>query len=202
VDFAITQYNNNSKSIKELGSLYDLIIGKYPLLQEQAEEILRAQFVLIVGAFDCYIHDCVQAGILEIYQGRRVASNVIKKYPVYFSTVQQIDSSSDPMLKLAHLKKAIYLKNTKESYQSPQNIENALGLINIVKIWKNLSTKIGMTADDIKNKLSLIINRRNKIAHESDRNDTIGGKYPINKGLVNDTINFIDKLSESIFQLL
>ena len=73
---AITQYRYNSNSINELGKLFDLIIKEYPLLQEQAEDILRAQFVMIVSALDCYIHDVVKIGMLEIYLGRRISSKI------------------------------------------------------------------------------------------------------------------------------
>lgn len=59
---ACSQYQNNSKSIKELGQLFNLIVENFPLLQTQAEEILRARFVMIVSALDTYIHDVVRTG--------------------------------------------------------------------------------------------------------------------------------------------
>lgn len=199
---SITSFRDNSNSIKRLGYLYDLIITNFPLLKEQAEEILRAQVMLIVSSLDCYIHDCVKVGILEIFQGSRTASNTTNSYPIEFLSLQQINSSTDIPTKLLFLEEAIKNKNSKDTYQSPKGIEYALSLINIDKIWTKISSNMGMPAADVKDKLSLIIDRRNKIAHEADRDNLTGGKILIDKVLVDDVISFIDKLVENIFLLV
>ncbi len=199
---AITQYDNNSASIKELGALFDLINDNYPLLQAQAEDILRAQFVMIVSALDCYIHDIVKIGMLEIYLGQRTFSKNTEKYPINLTTLQKIENAPDEQTKLAFLEKHIQSKNSEDSFQSPKGIEYALGLISIDKIWTKLSSEMNKQPDDIKNQLALVVDRRNKIAHESDRDNLSGGKIFIDKMLVNNTISFIDNLCESINKLL
>jgi len=199
---AITQYQNNSIAIKELGKLFDLVKDNYSLLKTQAEDILRAQFVMIVSALDCYIHDVVQIGMLEIYLGKRPSSKNTEKFPVNLTVLQQIENAPDEQTKLAFLAKHIQSKNSEDSFQSPRGIEYALGLINIDKIWTKLSPEMNKQADDIKSQLALIVDRRNKIAHESDRDILSGGKIAIDKTLVNNTINFIDSLCESIYRLL
>ena len=199
---AITQFNENSVSIKELGKLFDLIHDNYPLLKIQADDILRAQFVMIVSALDCYIHDVVKIGILEIYLGQRSSSRKIEKYPINLPILHQIENAPDEQTKLAFLEKHIQSKSSKDSFQSPQNIEDALGLINLDKIWTKLSPKMNKQPADIRDQLALIVDRRNKIAHESDRDILSGGKIAIDKRLVNNTINFIDSLCESIYRLL
>jgi hypothetical protein len=195
---AIIQYQNNSKSIKELGQLFDLIISKFPLLQTQAEDILRAQFVMIVSALDCYIHDVVRIGMLEIYSGGRNPSKNTEKYSINLTTLQQIEKAPDEQTKLAFLEKHIQTKNTEESFQSPKSIEYALGLINIDKIWTKLSSKMNLPPDDIKKQLALVVDRRNKIAHESDRDNLTGSKIIIDKTLIDNTISFIDNLCQAI----
>jgi hypothetical protein len=199
---AFIQYQDNSKSIKELGLLYDLILTNFPLLNTQAEEILRAQFVLIVSALDTYIHDVVRVGMLKIYQDSRNSCSKTDDFPIEFSILRQIEQTMDKEDKLALLEKSIQNKNSKESYQSPKSIEYALGLVNIDKVWTRISTTINRPAEDIRNQLALIINRRNKIAHESDREFTTGEKCSIDKSLVDNTINFIDSLCSSIHGLL
>ena len=199
---AITQYRYNSNSINELGKLFDLIIKEYPLLQEQAEDILRAQFVMIVSALDCYIHDVVKIGMLEIYLGQRISSKTTEKYPINLTILQQIENAPDEQTKLAFLEKHIQSKNSEDSFQSPKGIEYALNLINIDKIWTRLSPEMGKQPDDIRKQLALVVDRRNKIAHESDRDNLSGGKTAIDKILVNNTISFIDNLCESINKLL
>jgi len=199
---AITQYRYNSNSINELGKLFDLIIKEYPLLKKQAEDILRAQFVMIVSALDCYIHDVVKIGILEIYLGQRISSKNTEKYPINLTILQQIENAPNEQTKLAFLENHIQSKNSEDSFQSPQGIEYALKLINIDKIWTRLSPEMSKQPDDIKKQLALVVDRRNKIAHESDRDNLSGGKTAIDKILVNNTISFIDNLCESINKLL
>jgi len=199
---AITQYNNNSKSIKELGQLFDLINDNYPLLKTQAEDILRAQFVMIVSALDCFIHDVVRIGMLEIYLGQRNSSKNTEKFPINLTILQQIEKVADETTKLAFLEKHIDSKNSENSFQSPRNIEYALGLINLDKIWTKLSLEMNRQPEDIRSQLALVVDRRNKIAHESDRDNLLGGKIFIDKMLVNNTISFIDNLCDSISKLL
>ena len=199
---AIRQYNDNSESIRELGQLFDLLNDNYPLLKTQAEDILRAQFVMIVSALDCYIHDVVKIGMIEIYLGQRISSKTTEKYPINLTILQQIDKAPDEQTKLAFLEKHIQSKNSEDSFQSPKGIEYALNLINIDKIWTRLSPEMCKQPDDIRKQLALVVDRRNKIAHESDRDNLSGGKTVIDKILVNNTINFIDNLCESINKLL
>lgn len=199
---AYSQYQNNSKSIKELGQLFNLIVENFPLLQTQAEEILRAQFVMIVSALDTYIHDVVRTGMLEIYQSNRTGSKQTDMFSIDFDTLKQIESTTDIQTKLALLEQSIQNKNAKESYQSPKSIEYALNLINIDKLWVSISTDMQKKAEDIRKQLALINDRRNKIAHESDRDYLSSGKNPIDKPLVDGTIEFLDKFCESIAKLL
>jgi len=58
------------------------------------------------------------------------------------------------------------------------------------------------SANDIKNQLALIVDRRNKITHESDRDILMGGKIKIDKALVDSTIDFIDAFCDAIQNLL
>lgn len=83
-----------------------------------------------------------------------------------------------------------------------ESIEYALSLINIGKLWVSISSNMQKNAEDIKKQLALIIDRRNKIAHESDRDYLSVGKNPIDKPLVDGTIEFLDKFCESIAKLL
>jgi hypothetical protein len=60
------------------------------------------------------------------------------------------------------------------------------------------------SARDIKQQLSLIVDRRNKIAHEADIDPTLnlGDRWYIDEAMVNDAVNFIEQVVESIHQIL
>ncbi len=57
---------------------------------------------------------------------------------------------------------------------------------------------------DIKQQLSSIVVRRNKIAHEADIDPTfnLGNRWPIDEVLVNEAVDFIEQVVESIHQVL
>ena len=199
---AIQQLRLNIKSVKDLDAIYSLISENFPLLEGQADEILRAEIVLVVSALDCFIHDIVRQGMLETYQNERTASPLFKQFKIPFKALQLIESVDTEGNKLEFLEAAIQEANAKDSYQSPVSIEYALQLINIKSIWKNCAEAMDMSAKDIKDELALIINRRNKIAHEADYNNLTGCKSPINREQTNKIIKFIEDFCESIYRVV
>ncbi len=91
-----------------------------------------------------------------------------------------------------------------KSFQQPDKIADAIRLISDKKLWDEVSTKIGKPPKDVKQQLSSIVDRRNKIAHEADIDPTfnIGNRWNIDEFLVNDAVDFIEQVVESIHQML
>ena len=59
-----------------------------------------------------------------------------------------------------------------QSFQQPDKVADAIRLISDKKLWDELSIQRGEPARDIKQQLSSIVDRRNKIAHEADIDPT------------------------------
>lgn len=199
---AITQFRNNIVSVKELDKIYSLVSEKFPLLKVEISEILRAEIVLTVSAMDCFIHDLVRLGMLDTFKGNRVASKSFPKFNVSMKSLLRVIDANTPSEQQAYLESEIRRINSADSYQSPKSIEYALQLINIKSIWVLISPKMQKPAEDIKNELSLIINRRNKIAHEADYDSVNMSKFPIDQQTTNDIISFIEQFCESINQII
>jgi hypothetical protein len=91
-----------------------------------------------------------------------------------------------------------------QSFQQPDKIADAIRLISDKKLWDEVATKLGRSARDVKQQLSAIVDRRNKIAHEADIDPTygIGSRWYIDEILVNDAVNFVEQVVESIHQVL
>ncbi|MBO3459889.1 HEPN domain-containing protein [Aetokthonos hydrillicola Thurmond2011] len=91
-----------------------------------------------------------------------------------------------------------------KSFQQPDKIADAIRLISGKKLWEEVSVKIGKPAKDIKQQLSAIVDRRNKIAHEADIDPTfnIGNRWNIDELLVSDAVDFIEQLVETVHQIL
>src|SRR5712692_3792178 len=45
-------------------------------------DLLRAEFVLIVSAFDHFVHELTLAGMLETWDGRRAATSAYQRFPI------------------------------------------------------------------------------------------------------------------------
>jgi hypothetical protein len=195
---AIEKFRLNIKSVKDLDTIYTLLANN---CSEQASDILRAEIVLAVSALDCFIHDLVKQGMVETYQGIRTPSNNFPNYPIPLKFLKLIESAANADEKLGYLDNAIKGINSKDSYQAPKNIDYALQFINIKNIWQKIFDLMSSKADDIKDRLSEIIDRRNKIAHEADYNALTGSKTLIEQQNINDIIQFIEKLCESIYQI-
>ncbi len=88
--------------------------------------------------------------------------------------------------------------NAKSSFQAPRNVEYALSLIEVNKVWSALSPIMGFTAEDISAKLAIIVNRRNKIVHESDIDQPTGMLTQIDDEMVTNCYIFIDQLVNAI----
>jgi hypothetical protein len=96
-----------------------------------------------------------------------------------------------------------------QSFQQADKIADAIRYISGKKFWEEVANKMSnptknITAQDIKQQLNSIVDRRNKIAHEADIDPTfnIGSRWNIDELLVGDAVDFIEILVESIHLVL
>jgi hypothetical protein len=165
-------------------------------------DMLRASLVLAVSALDYYIHEVVRIGMLEIHRGQRLEPPAFSGFQISLGNAraginagQNIDSWLEDEIRQRHSYK---------SFQQPNAIADAVRLICDKKLWEEVSINMGSPAKDIKQQLSLIVDRRNKIAHEADIDPTlsIGNRWPIDELLVNEAVDFLEQVVESIHKIL
>lgn len=188
--------NNYEKNILSINN--SILIYQY--LQAQAKNmdatiLLRSQYVLIISAFDTYIHSLVINKVVENYFSEQEEFDIQIDIPLSLAFEMKGATITLQKEKLYNFLKK---KLSKDSFQSPKSIEYALSIIGVGKIWSKLSDKTGIKAEDIKNTLSIIVNRRNKIAHESDWNSVTGAYEDIGVEDVLYCRDFITKLVNSI----
>lgn len=193
----ITTFSTNLESVKSLHNLHKHLCKLLPAVD--LSEILRAEHVLIVSAFDCFVHDVVRCGMLEIFNNNKSPNTKYNDFCIPLSVVDQILKSTSDIEKMDILNLSIKKILAKDSYQSPSSIENALQLLAVKKIWSSVKDDMAMEPNDIVIKLGLIINRRNKIAHEADVSNHIDtNKNQIEREDVEDTFDFLERLAKSI----
>jgi hypothetical protein len=90
-------------------------------------------------------------------------------------------------------------KLSRVTYQYPDDIADGVRLISPCKLWNDVTIKLGATGatltshkESLKKRLSLVVDRRNKIVHEGDLQPTIPRTpWPISRGDVSDVAAFI-----------
>lgn len=93
-----------------------------------------------------------------------------------------------------------------QSFQRPDKIADALRLITTIKLWDELAKEMKTEARTIKGRLELIVERRDKIAHEADtmpHSERLPDKrWTINKEMTLELVEFIEKVVEAIYRIL
>jgi hypothetical protein len=88
------------------------------------------------------------------------------------------------------------------TYQYPDDIADGVRLISPCKLWNEVALEMGAPAanvaaatESLKKRLSLIVERRNKIVHEGDLQPIIPRTpWPISRVDVSDVATFIDEI--------
>jgi len=165
-------------------------------------DMLRAALVLAVSALDYYIHEVVRSGMLEIHRGLRPEPPGFSRFQISLGSARAGINAGQNMD--SWLEDEIRQRHSYKSFQQPDAIADAIRLICDKKLWEEVSTNMSRPAKDIKQQLNLILDRRNKIAHEADIDPTlsIGNRWPIDELLVNEAVDFIEQVVESIDNIL
>ena len=195
---AINQFRINIDYVRHLGTIYKALRSQTTVALDLSD-ILRAQLVMAVSVLDYYIHEIVRLGMLEIYHGHRIQTEAFSRFQIVLSGALQCISNptSDDWLE-----DQIRNRHSFQSFQQPDKIADAIRLISDVELWKEVAKHLGKTSDDVKQQLTLIVNRRNQIAHEADIDPSFGTRWPIDEILVNESVGFIEQLAETIYKVL
>lgn len=190
---AIDQFVANLGRIRNLGALVDALESQTTSVLDLSD-ILRAELVLSVSALDHYVHEIVRIGMLEAYRGTRQKTQQFLNFKISLESALSSVSGGE-----AWIDNEIRARNGYRSFQTPQNIASAVRLVSEINLWNQVAQVMGMPAKDIRETLSVIVDRRNKIAHEADMDPSpYEERYPIEKSEVNDSIDFIEQVAHAI----
>ena len=213
-------YNNfieRIANIRELGNIYDQNITQYPLLTEILSDILRFQLVYVVSAFDRFMHDITRVNFIQSIQNKEVLTKKAENFNVPLSVILEIYQKTQFPLSfennmVLYLNNEIYKQHSFLVFQHPDKIKEALSLIweenyKWQKIAENMTiTLSGNTNNDkekyLKQKVTLIVERRNQIVHEADIDLVTNQKRHIDKRDITDYILTIEDLGNSIYKCL
>jgi hypothetical protein len=190
----LNQFHDNIARVRALGGVY-AAIRRITTAALDPSDLLRAQIVMAVSALDHYIHELTLAGMIEIYNGNRPPTPAYLKFQVPLETaVPGIRSTT-----ASWFEAVIRVKHGYLPFQQPDKVADAVRLFSPCELWITVAAVMGTTADDIKSRLRLIVDRRNKIAHEADLDPSYpGSHWPLTESDVASVIDFIQNLCEAI----
>ena len=167
-------------------------------------DVLRASLVMSISALDHFIHEIVRTGMLDSYRqnelGLRRFSGFKCQLKAFFmdlpvAPIGGVAGESDQTHQHGHL-----------SFQMPDRIAEAR-----FRVWRcgmKYPRELGMTQREVKDRMALIVQRRNKIAHEADTIPDYARQI-IHSDCVrqltrewSDAISFIEKVAGSIYSLV
>ena len=174
--------------------------------------------VYAVSGFDRLLHELIRKGVIEILLNQRIKTAKFLAHPFKAETLLKAIEFSNPSYIPTCPQETTEFVVNKEmseklsflSFQAPDKVKDGLSLI-----W-NESHKMARLADDIgiagttqndrqknlEQKLTLIVDRRNQIAHEGDIEPSTNSKRDITKPQAENAINFITALGVSIHKFV
>jgi hypothetical protein len=194
---ALDQFQINLARARTLSGIAESI-GALTTPAIDVTDIHRASLVLAVSALDYFVHEFVRLGMLEVHGGRRppTDANLSFKVPIVAVRTGFADVTQDDWLD-----QAVREAHSWQSFQHPDKIAEAIRLVSSVKLWPEVAKAIGTDTTAVKARLIVIIDRRNKIAHEADMDPTNpGSQWPVNAALLKDAFDFIDSVVQAIYQ--
>ena len=195
----LNQFKDNIQRIRNLNSIYAHLNSNITNIID-ISDVLRAELAFAVSAFDHYIHGIVRIGMLETFNGKRSETPLFKKFNISLEKVK--DAISNPA-SFNWLEYEIIDQHSRKSFQRSDNVSKAIRLISDVKIWEEIATRQGKNAGDLKTQLDTIVDRRNQIVHEADMDPSSpGDRWLIDEIMINDAIDFIEKLADTIYDIL
>ena len=194
---AFSQFSINIEEVRKTHLITtSLNVSTFSIMDTSS--ILRSCIVLCVSAIDHLIHELAIIGMYEIYNGTRQNTSKYDNHSISLGTMNALTSNPPQISFESEIRKKLGW----QTFQRPDKIKDAIALFNPIQLWQQLAIIFGDTEINIKNQLNLIVDRRNMIAHEADIEPIFKTKRPISDSDISKTIDFIEKLGTTIYNLV
>ena len=120
-----TLFDEQIVSLRALSSVHQYLADSAASMD--ASSLLRSEYVLIVSAFDSYLHNIVRRKIREnFFASSFLPANFNLPITAYLSVHNEPNVAFQQQIFDASLRSIL----EKDSFQSPKSVEYALGLVN------------------------------------------------------------------------
>lgn len=192
-----------------LKSLHAFLAGRVsPVLN--IDELLRAEWATYISALDLYVHELTVLRMLEIHAGLRPAPASFLKFNLPLEITSRLIRANSEAEASNILELELRSRFSTMSFQDPEKIADAARLFSEVPLWNSVALHKGATpssanddAKRLKQRLSIIVHRRNKIVHEGDMQPGFPRTpWPIDRAQVDEVAEFIHSLVHSFDAVL
>jgi len=192
---AIEAFRVNAARVRNLGGLYSSM-ESLTTSAIDLSDLLRTQIVLMVSALDYFVHEITVQGMLQIFDGTRKPTDAFKKQRVSGSLLLIPKESSRSAFEADVRDRHSFL-----SFQQPEKIADAIRMFHPSPLWRAVAGRLNQSEGHLKTRLQLIVDRRNKIAHEADINPSFPGeRWPITSSDTETALNYLETLCEAIYE--
>lgn len=166
----------------------------------EAENIWRAQIIFLAGALDFYMHELTKYGLCEIYSERWKRTKKYDNLQVDMKTVETALKSGEDIDWFLEYVNGYYQIMTMVSYEAVKDQLNLIGIelqsVADGAFYQRESRE--KTKDKLKRRLNELFDRRNIIAHQTDRKHTDAMVNNITKEIVQEFIRDTEKIVKAI----
>jgi hypothetical protein len=159
-------------------------------------DLLRSALVHAVSALDHLVHQRVVELAIEIYNGQRAPTQSFNSLSIPLETAL---THGGYVSSHAWFEEFLRDHLSWQSFQDPKRISEAIRLVSDVSLWEEVADITGSNPSDTVQRLRVIVDRRNKIAHEADL-DPFGIRWPIDQANVADAVDYVGGLGVAIYQ--
>jgi hypothetical protein len=153
---------------------------------------------MVVSALDLYVHEVVRIGMLECFRGQRVRTDAFHRFQVTIAgTLQAVSMPASDVWLDEQIRDGLGHR----TFQQPDDIAQAIRLISNVELWNSVAVQLQSTSRDVRDRVRLVVDRRNKIVHEADSNPAygqIGMLWPLTATQADNAVGFIESVAEAV----
>ncbi|MBW8383100.1 MAG: hypothetical protein K0M69_11345 [Youngiibacter sp.] len=169
---------------------------------EAAKEIWRSQIVFIESAFDFFLHEITKYGMLKIFNGEWAKTAKYNNFSIKLSEVTEAIKNPE---NASWLTNNINTSIASLTFMSSESFKDQMNLIGVpfAKIADSAFAERGSSISPqvkLKTILDELYKRRNKIAHQSDREHISSNRLDIEKEFVVESIGNIKVIVISLLQ--
>jgi hypothetical protein len=195
---ALDAFESNMSRVRSLHALRSVFVASVTAAVDLSD-ILRAELVLAVSALDHFVHELTRLGMLECWSGARNSTDAFNRFQLPLSTAINLASSASAV---DILDAEIRSRHGFLSFQHPDKIADAIRNFSEIRLWEEVARELGEPAVAIKTSVILIVDRRNKIAHEADMDPSYPHqRWPIDAGMVEATFERLERIARAVFKV-